>query len=106
MQINSGNSNTIHLPLASSKLAFYLFADDTNIYRESDNLYQLQRMVNTELNDSLLTKVAQCIFNQVKMWLDVNRLSLNMDKTNFIIFKSLQNSSTEIGKYQYQKYSS
>ena len=24
----------------------------------------------------------------MKMWLDVNKLSLNIDKTNFIIFKS------------------
>ena len=37
------------LPLSSSKLAFYLFADNANIYCESDNIYQLQRMFNTEL---------------------------------------------------------
>ena len=59
------------LPNSSSRLAFCLFADDTNIYCESDNIYQLQRMVNTELK-------------QVKTWLDVNISSLNMDKTNFI----------------------
>ena len=63
------------LPLSSSKLSFYLFADDTNIYCESDNLYKLQRTVNKELR-------------KVKLWLDVNKLSLNIDKTNFIIFKS------------------
>ena len=32
---------------------------------------------------------------KVKMWLEVNKLSLNIDKTNFIIFKSLQHSSPE-----------
>ena len=63
------------LPLSSSKLSFYLFADDTNIYCESDNLYKLQRTVNKELR-------------KVKLWFDVNKLSLNIDKTNFIIFKS------------------
>ena len=29
---------------------------------------------------------------KVKMWLDVNKLALNIDKTNFIIFKSPQHS--------------
>ena len=32
---------------------------------------------------------------KVKKWLDVNKLSLNIDKTNFIIFKSPQHSSPE-----------
>ena len=32
---------------------------------------------------------------KVKEWLDVNKLSLNIDKTNFIIFKSPQHSSLE-----------
>ena len=67
------------LPYASSKLAFYLFADDTNIYYESENLDLLQRVVNKELK-------------KVKMWLDTNQLALNIDKTNFVIFKSPQHS--------------
>ena len=70
------------LPQSSSKLKFYLFADDTNIYYEAENLNQLQRVVNNELK-------------KVKMWLDVNKLSLNIDKTNFIIFKSPQHPSPE-----------
>lgn len=63
------------LPLSSSKLSFYLFADDSNIYYEVESVDQLQNVVNNELK-------------KVKMWLDVNKLSLNVDKTNFIIFKS------------------
>ena len=79
------------LPLSSSKLAFYLFADDTNIYCESESPDQLQSLVNRELK-------------KVKMWLEVNKLSLNIDKTNFIIFKSPQRSlpetvSIKIGKF-------
>ena len=57
----------LHLPFASSKLAFYLFADDTNIYYESEGLAKLQSVVNKELK-------------KVKIWLDVNKLSLNIDK--------------------------
>ena len=37
------------LPQSSSKLAFYLFADDTNIYYEADNIILLQRTVNKDL---------------------------------------------------------
>ena len=33
---------------------------------------------------------------KIKKWLDINILSLNIDKTNFIIFKSPQHSSSEI----------
>ena len=61
------------LPNISKILNFYLFADDTNIYYESTSLNELERTVNKELNKPYL-------------WLNVNRLSLNIDKTNFIIF--------------------
>ena len=67
------------LPNSSSKLSFYLFADDTNIYFESQSLISLQKVVNTELK-------------HVKKWLDANKLALNVDKTNFVIFHSPQNS--------------
>ena len=63
------------LPNASQKLKFYLFADDTNIYFESSDLSNLIKIVNRELRS-------------VKKWLDANKLSLNIDKTNYIIFHS------------------
>ena len=61
------------LPNISKILNFYLFADDTNIYYESTSLNELERTVNKELH-------------KLYLWLNVNRLSLNIDKTNFIIF--------------------
>ena len=61
------------LPNISKILNFYLFADDTNIYYESDSLNELERTVNKELD-------------KLYLWLNVNRLSLNIDKTNFLIF--------------------
>ena len=67
------------LPNSSSKSSFYLFADDTNIYFESQSLIDLQKVVNRELK-------------HVKKWLDANKLALNVDKTNFVIFDSPQNS--------------
>ena len=57
------------LPNVSRRLKFYLFADDTNIY------YDLTKKVNNELK-------------YVKRWLDANKLSLNITKTNYIIFYS------------------
>ena len=63
------------LPNASKKLNFYLFADDTNIYCESSDLSTLIKIVNRELRS-------------VKKWLDANKLSLNIDKTSYIIFHS------------------
>ena len=56
-------------------LTFYLFADDTNIYYESSNTFDLQEKMNTELK-------------KVKKWFDVNKLALNIEKTNFVLFYS------------------
>ena len=68
---------TLHndLPSISKKLTFYLFADDTNIYFESSDLFHLQKTVNKELR-------------KVRKWLESNRLALNIDKTTFVIFHS------------------
>ena len=61
------------LPNMSKILNFYLYADDTNIYYESSSLDKLERTVKRELN-------------KLYLWLNVNWLSLNIDKTNFIVF--------------------
>ena len=63
------------LPNVSDKLKFFLFADDTNIYYESFDLIELEKTINHELK-------------QLSMWLKVNRLALNISKTNFLIFHS------------------
>ena len=66
------------LPNVSKKLKFYLFADDTNVYHESECPEKLTKKVNTELR-------------YVKIWLDSNKHSLIVDKTNYIIFHSSGN---------------
>ena len=66
------------LAKVSEKLTFFLFADDTNIYYESSNISDIQKTVNKELN-------------KVRKWLEANRLALNIDKTNFVIFHSPKN---------------
>ena len=61
------------LPNISKTLTFYIFADDTNIYYESNSLNELEKTVNKELD-------------KLYLWLNVNRLSLQIDKTNYIMF--------------------
>ena len=88
------------LPNISSRLKFYLFADDTNIFYESSDLEVLERTVNKELN-------------KLSLWLNANRLALNISKTNFVIFaaknKPMKNVTILINKkaiqqVQYVKY--
>ena len=62
-----------NLPNISAKLKFFLFADDTNIYFETDDLLDVEKTVNKELKKLYLR-------------LNVNRLSLNVSKTNYIFF--------------------
>ena len=61
------------LPNISEVLQFYLFADDTNIYYEAESIDKLEKIINNELK-------------KLYTWLIVNRLSLNIDKTNFLVF--------------------
>ena len=61
------------LPNISDKLNVFLFADDTNIYLESSNLRLLEKNINKEL-EKLYDRLC------------INRLSLNISKTNFVIF--------------------
>ena len=61
------------LPNISKVLDFYLFADDTNIYYESNSLQDLERKISKELG-------------KLQLWLNVNRLALDISKTNYVIF--------------------
>ena len=60
-----------------NKLRFYLFADDTNILYADKNLKDLETTVNNEL---------QNLYN----WLTANKLTLNIKKSNFVIFHPYQ----------------
>ena len=61
------------LPNISDKFKFYLFADDTNIYYEARNLKDIEKTANNELK-------------WLNHWLNLNRLALNITKTNFVVF--------------------
>ena len=61
------------IPLSSKKGNFILFADDTNVLYNADNLMQLEEIINTELK-------------QIYDWLTSNKLFLNVGKTKYLIF--------------------
>ena len=64
----------------TSKLfAFHLFADDANLFFANKSLVILER----ELNSQLIN---------INEWLCTNEVSLNIDKSNFLIFHAVQKS--------------
>ncbi len=54
-----------------------LFADDTNLFCSHKNL-------------SSLTNIVNCEIAKVSEWFKANKLSINMKKSNYMIFKSRQ----------------
>ena len=54
-------------------LDFILFADDTNIFCSSNNIKEL-------------CKIVTCELNKLNIWFALNKLSLNIKKTNYMIF--------------------
>ena len=56
---------------------FHLFADDANLFSRHKNISTLESIINSELN-------------KVNMWLCSNKLSLNVEKSNFVLFHPIQ----------------
>ena len=72
--------NDIH---ASSKVfSFTLFADDTNIFYKNTSLNQLLTITNNELE-------------KLSVWFKANKLSLNISKTNYMLFSNRKNLMNE-----------
>ena len=65
------------LPNASNLLKTFLFSDDTSYFYSHKDPNQLIRVMNCELS-------------KISEWLKVNKLSLNVAKTNYILFRPRQ----------------
>ena len=63
------------MAFVSTQLFSVLFADDTNMFGTDHNLEALIVNVNTELE-------------KIVKWLNANKLSLNIDKTHYMMFKN------------------
>ena len=59
----------------SDKLMPLIFADDTNVFLSGNSIQELSEQMNLELG-------------RIFTWLNTNRLSLNIAKTHFMLFKS------------------
>ena len=57
----------------SDKVFSILFADDSNVFCTGKNIYEVINNMNRELN-------------KIIIWLHTNKLTLNVDKSNYIIF--------------------
>ena len=62
---------------SSDLLDFHLFADDSNLFYAHKNLRSLEEHLNQQLIN-------------IHNWLCVNKLSLNVDKSHFVIFHPVQ----------------
>uniref|UniRef100_A0A8C6LE27 Reverse transcriptase domain-containing protein n=1 Tax=Nothobranchius furzeri TaxID=105023 RepID=A0A8C6LE27_NOTFU len=62
----------------SDKLGSVLFADDTTLFYSGSDINEVTHVINIELI-------------KVKNWFDVNKLTLNLKKTNFILFNDKEN---------------
>ena len=65
---------------ASNLLNLILFADDTNVFMSHKDLNYLSDMLNLEMD-------------KLSIWFKANRLSLNLKKTKFVVFKPRQKHS-------------
>ena len=75
-----------NLPLASKKLFSTLYADDTNFsYVDNNNFSSMVTVINSELE-------------KVNQWTIANRLTINTNKTELIIFTNKTNYSNENDK--------
>jgi len=63
------------LPRVSNLLSFRLFADDTKIFIARKNSSEIQTILDEEIPKLL-------------SWFNSNKLSLNLNKTNYMIFRS------------------
>ena len=65
------------LPNVSSIVKTILFADDTSLFYSDDNIHILNHTINNELL-------------KFDCWMKANKLSVNIKKTNYVVFESRQ----------------
>ena len=61
----------------------FLFADDSNLFISDSDPYKLQSQLNNELEN-------------ISLWLKVNKLSLNIKKTHYMVFTRKRKITTDI----------
>ena len=65
----------------SNLVKYVLFADDTNIFKSGKNIHELSKEISSEMD-------------KLNVWFNVNKLSLNVAKTHFIVFGKVKHSGS------------
>ena len=65
--------NDLHKAIQHCKV--HHFADDTNLFRTNKSVKSLNKLVNRDMK-------------QLNIWLSTNKISLNVEKNELVIFKS------------------
>ena len=74
----------------SKILDFIIFADDTNIFCTGDNLQEICKIMSSELE-------------KLQNWFALNKLSLNVTKTNFMVFgKKFSSKKCQVNMSEFQ----
>ena len=76
------------LPGVSDTFKFVLFADDTNLFTTIE--------YNIPIEDSNVTGLLNNELSKIHSWLSVNKLTLNIEKTKFIVFHPYQKDITNL----------
>ena len=63
------------MPNCSNKLSFRIFANDSNVFYSSTSIDGVERLMNEKLN-------------HIFRYCDANKLSVNINKTNFMVITS------------------
>ena len=75
---------------SSNKLSFRLFADDANIFYTSDDINDIESVMNCEMT-------------RVLNYCSINKLSVNMKKTNFMLITSSRKKVTPINILNFEQ---
>lgn len=75
---------------SSNKLSFRLFANDANIFYTSDDINNIESVMNCEMT-------------RVLNYPAINKLSVNMKKTNFMLINSPRKKVTHINILNFEK---
>ena len=81
------------MPNCSKKLSFRIFADDTNVFYSSNSIDDIEKVMNEELQSIL-------------QYCNVNKLSINIKKTNFMVITSCRKKTRriKIGNFEQKCY--
>ena len=74
------------LPYSTDNLQYILFADDTSVFSKNSNPSTLFNHVNTQ-------------FRSIKSWMKANKLILNIEKTNYILYGTRTKIDTNLKLY-------